>query len=420
MKNQTALDFRISVAYRRISSVEEAKNFFGPISVKERAWRGDVYFNALLKSARSRLGIGEHDRAEAYIFGNGNYPIRDEQAHLNHFPVSVKVMKVDALFIAPGEVVDLTAYADEFPWPIGEEEIYLHLTINRLVLSAQSKLLVKGNVFILNCLKAIGNNMGEDQAIIELGSSNSVQHSVASRLIPIKRVENRGSNGIDGEPMMRESTPLGVRIIEGSDSCKGKKGGEGSSGIDGTIGANGAMLFLSDLRFNELEGFLEQSIKLKAGAAHGFPGGDGSDGGDGGDGGNGASGEVTPFGIIQGFCGGAGGRGGDGGNGGRGGHGGLACDVFVSVPDQKSFVFQVETFASIGGKGGNGGKGGKGGLAGTNGQLCVAENIQSISIGGEDGMDGSSGCDGKTRCAPNVNIYEQPETIKQQLKMILS
>ncbi|MBV8390837.1 MAG: hypothetical protein JO080_13625, partial [Mucilaginibacter sp.] len=375
---------------------------------EERAWRGDVYFDALLKSPRSRLGIGEHDRAEAYIFGNGSYPDQDKRAHLNHFPVSVKVMTMDELYIAPREVVDLTAYADEFPWPIGEEEIYLHLTINRLILSAQSKIVVKGNVFILNCLKAIGNNISEDQAIIELGSSNSVQHSRVSRLIPTKGNENKGCNGIDGEPLKREPTPLGVRVIEGSGANEGQKGGDGSKGIDGSAGPNGAMLFLSDLRFKELEGFPKQSIKLKAGAGPGFPGCDGGDGGNGGNGGNGASGALTPFGMIRGFSGGAGGHGGNGGDGGRGGHGGLACDVFVSIPPQKSLVFHLEAFASPGGTGGNGGKGGKGGAAGTNGNLFQDETSQSISIAGEDGMKGLRGCDGKTRCAPNIHIYEQP------------
>lgn len=400
---------RFSVEYLRIPSIEEGKSFFGPVTVEERAWRSDVYFNELLKSPRSRLGIGEHDRAEAYVFGNAGYPQGDNVAHQRHFPISVKVMKADELFIGPDELLELTAYADEFPWEIDDEEIYLHLILNKLILGAGSKLLVKGNVFILNCLKVIGRDVAESQAIIELCSSDSVQHSLASRLTPAKIAEIHGHAGADGERLVLESTPLGMRVFDGSVFCEGQKGGDGGDGVDGSIGANGAMLFLAVLRFDDFVGFSKQSIKLKAGAGHGYPGGKGSEGGNGGNGGKGTSGEITPFGIIKGFRGGSGGCGGHGGNGGRGGHGGLASDIFVSVPPGHSFIFQTETFASLGGTGGDGGKGGNGGSAGANGELYNDDNSGSIPVNGVDGCNGSAGSDGKTRYAPKVHIYEQPK-----------
>jgi hypothetical protein len=166
------------------------------------------------------------------------------------------------------------------------------------------------------------------------------------------------------------------------------------------------MLFLSDLRFGKLTGFDKPSIKLKAGAGSGFPGGNGGDGGDGGKGGDGASGMITPFGIVKGCQGGRGGNGGDGGNGGRGGNGGLCCDVFVAVPLEKSSVFQTETLASPGGKGGIGGKGGKGGAAGLNGKFYEDESVVAHTLDGKDGVNGMNGFDGKTRDAPKVHIYE--------------
>ncbi|OQP39949.1 hypothetical protein A4H97_17175 [Niastella yeongjuensis] len=407
LQNRANLNARNTVRYLRIPTVEEARHFFGPVAAAERVWRNAVCFDALLTSPRSRLGIGEHDRAEAYIFGNGVFPEEDRAAHRRHFPVSVKVMTIDELFIAPHEVVDLSAHADEFPWNTDGAEIYLHLTINRLALHAQSKLVVKGNVFILNCLKAIGNIIGDNQAVIELGSSSLVQHSIASRTMPMKQFNNNGHDGAAGEPLKQSSTPLGIRVSEASDACNGQKGGDGSRGADGSAGANGAMLFLSDLRFGELEGFQKQGIKIRAGAAPGFPGAIGDVGGAGGKGGEGASGLITPFGLIKGFAGGNGGHGGSGGNGGRGGNGGLTCDVFVSVPHQKSTVFEIETFASPGGKGGDGGKGGKGGAAGMHGMFYDDGGL-THSLAGEDGVNGLNGQDGKTRNAPNVHIYERP------------
>jgi len=397
-----------TVRYLRIPTVEEARHFFGPVAAAERAWRNAVCFDALLTSPRSRLGIGDHDRAEAYIFGNGVFPVEDRAAHQSHFPVSVKVMTIDELFIAPHETVDLSAHADEFPWNTGGAEIYLHLTINRLILHAQSKLVVKGNVFILNCIKAIGNKTGENHAVIELGGASLLQRSIASRTMPMKQFNNNGHDGADGESLKQSSTPLGIRVSEATDACKGQKGGDGGKGADGSAGANGAMLFLSDLRFGELEGFQKQSLKIRAGAASGFPGTMGDEGGTGGKGGDGASGSITPFGIIKGCAGGSGGRGGSGGNGGRGGNGGLSCDVFVSVPLQKSAVFEIETFASAGGKGGDGGKGGKGGAAGKPGKFYENEGSLTHSLAGEDGVKGLNGPDGKTRNAPNVHIYERP------------
>ncbi|AEW00555.1 hypothetical protein A4D02_24810 [Niastella koreensis] len=408
MQDQTNLITSDTVSYLRIQTVEEAKHFFGPVAAAERVWRSAVYFDALLNSPRSRLGIGDHDRAEAYIFGNGVFPGKDHAAHRSHFPVSVKVMTIDELFIAPFEVVDLSAHADEFPWNTGGAEIYLHLTINRLVLHAQSKLVVKGNVFILNCLKATGANIGDNHAVIELGASSLVQPSIASRTMPMKQLNNNGHDGAAGEPLKQHSTPLGIRVSEASAASTGQKGGDGSKGADGSTGANGAMLFLSDLRFGELEGFQKQGLKIRAGAAPGFPGAVGGEGGAGGRGGNGAAGSVTPFGITKGAAGGFGGSGGNGGNGGRGGNGGLTCDVFVSVPHQKSVVFAIETYASPGGKGGDGGKGGQGGAAGIHGKFYEDDGSLTASLTGSAGANGLNGADGKTRNAPNVHIYERP------------
>jgi len=400
-------DTNFKIDYVRIPTVEEAKQFFGPVSSDERAWRSKIYFDAVLQSARSKLGIGEHDRAEAYIFGDGSFPERDRVAHQSHFPVSVKAMKINELFLSPNEVIDLTALAEEFPWDTGDSEIYLHLTIERLILSCHSKLIVKGNVFILNCGEVVANDLNGGQAIIELGSSDAVQERSFSRSCSSIEIPIQGKNGANGAPLKAESTPLGLRISEGCDSYKGQDGTPGGNGSTGSKGRNGAMLFLSDLRFGKLTGFDKHSIQLKGGAGAGFPGADGSDGGNGGLGGNGTDGMVTPFGIARGYPGGRGGRGGDGGKGGKGGNGGQCCDIFVSVPPQQSFVFQTETLPSQGGIGGKGGKGGLGGTAGRYGKFQSDESGIIPVLDGENGPEGIAGATGKTREAPKVHIYER-------------
>ncbi|MDO3628611.1 hypothetical protein [Mucilaginibacter sp. BT774] len=403
---ETLPDLNFEVDYIRIPTVEEAKQFFGPISPEERAWRGKMYFNEMLQTPRSKLGLGEHDRAEAYIFGDGIFPERDKAAHQSHFPVSVKVIAINELFLSPFQVMDLTALAEEFPWDIGDSEIYLHLTIQRLILGCQSKLIVNGNVLILYCAEAVANDLNGGQAIIELGSSDAVQERSFFRPRPVSNVPAHGEDGSNGAALEGEATPLGLRIREGCDSYKGQDGGAGSKGTVGNKGRNGAMLFLSDLRFGKLTGFEKQSILLKAGAGAGFPGTDGCDGGNGGNGGRGTDGMATTFGLVRGYPGGRGGRGGDGGNGGRGGNGGQCCDVFVSVPPQHSIVFQSETSPAPGGIGGKGGKGGLGGTAGRYGKF-QGDGEDLLAAKGENGSNGIAGAAGKTREAPKVHIYER-------------
>lgn len=417
MKNDLSIDIPsidiptsnagLSIEYCRIQTVDEARDFFGPISPEERAWRDEKYFSALANSPRSKLGIGEHDRAESYIFGNGIYPNADVKGHENHFPVSVKVVNIDELYISQYETMDLSAHADEFPWETGESEIYLHLTIKRLILSGGSTLKIQGNVLILNCDEVVSNNTDKNAATIELGGSESLQLRSVSRIQPSSRMAIHGQDGADGEPLRQESTALGVCIINGTDANKGEDGRDGTKGSCGYTGRNGSMLFLSDLRFGRITGFGIQGIRIKAGAGSGFPGGNGSDGGNGGDGGNGASGAVTAFGIIEGFPGGKGGRGGNGGNGGRGGNGGLCCDVFLSIPPGKTNVFQTEAMPSKGGDGGLGGNGGNGGFKGVNGALYPGESLASGSSRASDGVKGINGSKGKSREAPGINIYER-------------
>jgi hypothetical protein len=393
--------------YLRISSFEEAKVRFSKISERERLWRGEKYYDEVLKSSRARLGIGEHDRAEAYIFGNGAFPEGDKESHERHFPIPVKVMTIDELYLSPFEVLDLSTTAEEFPWDVGHREIYVHLVVNKLILNAGSKLLVKNNVFVMDCLQAIGNNLNGNQAIIELRGTNTVQRRIQDNDISLNKTIMNGENGRDGDPLKQESTPLGMRWVEGNIENKGHNGINGKKGLNGKRGSNGAMLFLADLRFGQLNDFSNNSIKILASAASGFPGTNGGPGSNGGNGGNGATGAMTTFGIVKGCEGGSGGNGGDGGKGGKGGNGGLCSDIFVSIPQQKTHIFEIRTFAAPSGKGGDGGMGGIGGKKGGNGEYFKEDNNRSLSKDGKDGAKGMSGSHGKTRSAPHVHVYER-------------
>lgn len=407
--NLNITDKKIEIDYIQILSVESAKLFFGPISQEERVWRNEVYFRDLELSPRSKLGIGEHDRAESYIFGNGLFPNYDFEAHQSHFPISVKVMKINELFLITNEMLDLSVDPSEFPWDIGDSEIYLHLSVKKLILSEGTKLCVNGNVFILNCTELIGNEFSNGFTTIELGTSDKIQQrSFRSNEGKRKGFLNgaNGVNGNDGVSLSFDSTPIGVRVINRGNELNGKNGSDGMSGLKGSNGRNGAMFYLADLRFEKINGFRSKQIHINTIAGIGFSGSEGGDGGNGGNGGNGADGKITPFGLVSGGSGGKGGSGGNGGDGGKGGNGGICCDVFVSVPSFSSYTILTNSSPAFGGNGGKGGRGGQGGQAGRNG-LFFANETESYSQDGNYGNDGSRGKDGKTRNGSTIHIYEK-------------
>jgi len=396
--------------YLRIPDVLTAKQFFGPINADEREWRSNNYFIEICDSARSQLGIGEHDRAEAFIFGAGEYPERDNTAHDSHFPISVKVMNFNELELKKDESIDLTAHASEFPWDVGKAEVYLYVRVKRLILGNGSRIEVNGNVFILDCQKAIGTNLEPtQQANIIVGSYPIIPRDHQFDSVKEKMGLLDGIGGKDGQSLKRESTMFGPRLISGSESANGEAGANGKNGARGANGQNGNMLFLADIRFSQMEGFIDRTIKISARAAPGLPGGIGNSGGDGGNGGTGASGSLTTYGLVSGHTGGNGGNGGDGGDGGRGGNGGLACDIFVSIPQECRIIFETESFPSFGGQGGEGGSGGNGGRPGKNGAFSNLNDIYSFPINGKVGNQGKIGKSGKQRRAPKIQIFERPQ-----------
>ncbi len=391
-----------SIRYLKISTIDEAKHVFDTISLSERQWRQSVAFDKILESPRSRLGIGEHDRVESYVFGNGKYPIEDEISHKRYFPVALKTVEIDEVFLPPNEELDLSAKHQEFPWEINTTELYLFLKINRLILSANSKLLVSGNVTVLNCDHVISNLAENEHASIIL---RSIPHKQSCHGVKIGRRGKDGKSGAPGKSLKRLSTLFGVSISKGSAENEGRSGENGSDGEQGIRGSNGSMLYLADLRFKKVSGFRRDSIIIEAAASNGEPGSAGGNGGNGGNGGIGANGAHTPFGLAFGMSGGSGGNGGNGGAGGNGGNGGLSSPLFLSIPTSCSNIFKIESTMSQGGEGGIGGKGGEPGKPGENGKYFEF-NTNHITLNGKQGLNGKPGKKGKSRPAPKIHIYE--------------
>lgn len=393
--------------YLQLHDLTEAKNFFGPISKSERIWRSQQSFGPLLASARSKLGIGEHDRGEAYMFGGHDYPHADQKSLERHFPLNVKHIYADILTIHEGQTVDFSASASEFPWDVAPGELYLKITIGKLLIGKNSGLQLRGNVFILDCqnIEALPDQCASFHIQLR---DDGIPASRIRLTAPVSDNLRNGKDGANGRPAQEPvivQTPFYLDAKADTAHGVATAGKNGSNGQPGENGDNGGMLYLADIRLRKLTNLTKGAITIDAKAGDGFPGSHGGNGGNGGQGGDGANGIQTPSGLVGRTKGGQGGNGGSGGNGGNGGNGGLACDVYVSLPPAGHHMIQCLTSQSVGGRAGDGGTGGKGGSGGMHGGI-PDQTPYSYARSGANGPDGLKGRNGKSRPAPQIVLFE--------------
>lgn len=399
-----------TVRYLQLQTLDEARVFFGPISKSERDMRWNECFAPLLKSGRARLGVGEHDRGEAYVFGGGPYPFGDEVSLARHLPLYVKHVEIPTLTLERNEVLDLSATSSEFPWPVDHAELYLKLDIGHLVVNSNCCIAVRSNVFIFNCT-TLSALVPSETRHLEIRLTDDGRPARRYRVSGDSRVNpslhgRAGLKGLSGEAPSFRSTPFYTKIEITPEYCAGRSGGNGEAGARGSNGDNGGMLLLSDIRFGRILGFAPGSIVIHAQAGIGQTGAPGGDGGDGGSGGDGTDGVFSHGKLIHGALGGEGGKGGDGGCGGRGGHGGIASPVFLSIPAGEACRFTFNLLPGHGGNGGAGGSPGTGGICGRHGLHSEADVSGLLPTRGQAGIMGANGLPGKKRAPPKICIFE--------------
>ncbi|HZD49999.1 MAG TPA: hypothetical protein VE178_14755 [Silvibacterium sp.] len=377
--------------YFTSDSVEDLGKRLRNATEQEALARRATFFQPM-HQARSRLGQGVHDRAEAYIFAGGEITDNDREGIARHLPVHAQSIAVAEKVVGPGEVWDLTLRGDR--WKCDDrDELYTAVNVGRLILHPGAAIIVRGNILSLLC-----------QEVCCLGDADEFQ----IQLLPTPFSVDPGSGphhgahgehgeyarpGIDAAPVNAQPLLLGYQLLgampEG-DGCGGK-GRDGRDGADGGQGRNGGMCYLAELTFRNVCG----PLGIYSRAGQGGAGGNGGDGGNGGYGGRGRDGYPLFSGLLLPGAAGNGGDGGHGGRGGNGGSGGISSNIYISVPPLCESQVRCFSEASIGGPAGSGGQGGQPGAGGSGG---IAHHFPSTVANGSHGaagLPGTRGANGK-------------------------
>ncbi|WP_420386599.1 hypothetical protein [Roseivirga sp.] len=381
-----------------IPTLPLARQLLGPDDDAIRKIKSRYYYDELPNQARTRLRLGKHDRGEEYLIADGKIHDGDADGHRRHLPLHVKVIRYKNYSLEAGEVLDVTSSATYWPGLHFREELYVYMNIDRLVVKPGAKIMVRGNVFILDCQKIIFEGHEEQNqesfAIHILGTAHAAYGSIRNSPGEAGQDGLNGQNGIHGSPLIKQGSLLGPVLLPGKGSPDGTDGEDGTDGTNGSNGQNGGMSMLADIRIGQLSHFEPGMLQIFGQASTGLPGGDGGKGGNGGHGGNGADG-------IDGHPGGKAGKGGNagqGGNGGFGGNGGLSSNIFVQLPTDYHDCLQLISKDSEGGEGGKAGEAGEPGLAGSNGDYSSAP----LPSNGLTAQPGKAGRKGRGRQGPSI------------------
>jgi hypothetical protein len=433
----------------KADSLERARELLSRATPQERQVRGQLFLDRVQN--RQSRALLRHDRAEAFVFANGELSDTDHHFIANYLPIPVWALSVEDKVLAPNEV-----------WDLGTSGPAVVLNISTLTMGAGSRIIIRNAVLSLTCQKLIrqsgGTAVGDgnyDIAVLGANPDEVVRLQVASTFsadlnqgtISAALVTAFGTaNPLSTNALVMVITPgqawrlidygnnrtyslvvnpgdsskilvfrvamqgaVGPRPNDGykgtAGTCKcsgsepGDRGGIGQepaasgAGGPGSTGFEGLPSMRSELNIGNLEGILV--IRTQGG--NGAQGGMGGSGGDGARGGEGGDGTRCAGTCTWGGDGGKGGKAGDGGKGGTGSNGGFAADLYVTLanPAQASQIIP-STLPSLAGLAGAGGRPGKPGAGGAGGSgvshnICGGGNTGPNGDGGALGEAGSPG-----------------------------
>ncbi|MBA5779461.1 hypothetical protein H2509_20205 [Stappia sp. F7233] len=388
-------DMPWGVSYVLVPDLATARELLGPRSDALRRRRGKVFFESRTYRLRNRLRLGMHDRGEAYAFADLPLEERDGEGQARHLPLHLKVIRLKALRLAPGQILDITSHHGTWPGLHFREELYVALVVDRVIAGPGSAIEVRGNVAVID-IGRLELPAGGEAGIRILGTDHPAFSSARTFEAKKGRDGLPGMDGAAGRPPTVRASFLGPQLADPG-APDGHAGAPGEAGAAGTDGQNGGLAMLADIRIAALQGLRPGGLCIVGAAGAGRPGGAGGGGGAGGKGGDAAA---VPQGLdmAQGVPG-PGGRGGDGGAGGRGGSGGLGSNIFVTAPRQFHGSIALQSQPGRGGPGGRGGAAGPGGAGG--------RDHAGVSSGltGQAGTAGADGSNGKTREGPPMWVF---------------
>lgn len=389
------------VALMRVPTPMQARALLAPADADERRRRSAVFYQPTAYRVRARLPLGQHDRMEEYLLAEGRVHERDKAGHERHFPIHFKSVRLHELRLGEGEMADVSAaHAVDWPGLHLRDELYLRVSIDRLLVAPGAVLRWSGNVACVQIGQLIAATPVTRDApfTIQIRGTPHRPHSRAQRVVATASEPGApGRDGRDGTVHGLWQTPFGPRplgppAVADGEGEAGTPGGPGSAGFQGR---NGGMAMLAGIEIFAMDGVSHGGTRLDVEAEPGESGSAGGDGGPGGAGGSGAPGWVHPSGTKTAGQGGSGGAGGNGGAGGKGGAGGLASHVFITVPRDARAALEVHARPATGGPGGEPGRGGAGGRGGRGGR-GVDHPFLGRDADGEAGHDGACGEAGST------------------------
>lgn len=384
------------IALMRVPTPTQARALLAPADPEERRRRSAVFYRPKAYRARARLPIGQHDRMEEYLLADGSICETDTKGHDRHFPIHLKSIRLRELRLGAGEIADLSCRsAEDWPWLHYNEEVYLRVRIDRLLVAPGATVRWSGNIASVQ----IGSLVAERPLTatapftVEIRGTPHHAYSALRREAVPGAAGPPGANGRDGSISKVWHTPFGIRPIgrEPAAAMHGESGESGKSGGPGGQGRSGGMVMAAGIELLAMEGFGPGSLRLDVEAGRGEQGAAGGNGGSGGVGGCGAPGWAHPLDDNTAGHGGDGGAGGAGGTGGRGGTGGLASHIFLTLPYDRHHALELHARPAAGGAPGPGGCGGRGGRAGAGGRGADRPFLGRKP----DGVAGKHGAPGK-------------------------
>lgn len=387
------------VSLMRVPDPLRARALLAPADPEEARRRSAVFHLPKAYRARARLPLGQHDRLEEYLLADGRLHEADRRVHALHFPIHLKSIRLRELRLAAGETADLSAHAADWPGLHFREELYLRVSIDRLVVAPGAVLRWAGNIASIRIEKLVAAAPVTPEApfTIQVGGTPHHAHSGLRRMAAMAGIPGMpGRDGRDGVAAGVHHTPFGPQPLgpPAAADGRGETGASGTPGSAGSQGRNGGMVMHAGIEIFAVEGVSPAGFRLHVEAQPGEAGGAGGDGGPGGAGGAGAPGWAHPARARTAGSGGDGGEGGRGGDGGRGGAGGLASHVFVTLPQRALDILLLDARPAAGGAGGLAGTGGTGGSGGAGGRGADRPFL-GRDADGERGRDGARGAHGR-------------------------
>ena len=126
----------------KADSLERARELLCRATPQERQARGQIFLDRVQN--RQSRALLRHDRAEAFVFANGELSDTDHHFVASYLPIPIWALSVEDKILAPNEV-----------WDLGTSGPAVVLNLGTLTMGAGSRIVIRNTVLSLTCQKLI-------------------------------------------------------------------------------------------------------------------------------------------------------------------------------------------------------------------------------------------------------------------------